>query len=109
MKLVDKLTGAFAKNPIAWVLSAFFVFSVYSHYNTGKKFTEVCALAAEMIGMPVDSAAFQQLLDNPKELDAWLRRYITAPSSVSLEGKVWAWKRIEGRQIENLCEGRHTD
>lgn len=45
MKVLDKFQASFIRNPAAWVLFGLLCFSVYSHYETGRKLTRVCELA----------------------------------------------------------------
>ena len=77
------------------------VFSIYSHYQTGSTLSEVCLRAASVNEIFIGS------LDQPLRLQSLIEDFERLETEESVEGRLWRWQRIQGREVRELC-GDHA-
>lgn len=90
--MLKMLSNKFTDNPIAWILLGLLFFSVYSHYQTGKKFTEVCIEFKFYKELKLELN--DQIFLNPKD--------IISKNNMKQMNKI-------SYQIEKICDDRLHD
>ena len=83
---------SFEKNPGIWILGGLLVFSVYSHYQTGGKLTEMCVATTA--------------LTERYWLEAKFDGHDRLMQEDSDEGRDYRWIFYSIRKIEELCGER---
>ncbi len=111
-KIKDDLLQRFQDNPVAWVLAGLLVYSVYSHYQTGKELTQVCETVAYLHDGYFDLEAHEKFDSTGIDMDAVMVKVERAQmlsKADTAEGRAYRWWRAYTMYIVDVCSERLED
>jgi len=107
--MYDKIFGIFNKNTIAWILFGFLIFGLYSNYQNGREFTEVCERVLMLSKGYYDPDSARKFITkginlNDIMVSATKREKLWKEDSS--EGRAYRWWRHNVRRLERICGNR---
>lgn len=109
MKIQERFTQSFSKNPLTWVFGGLFILSVYFHYQTGAEFTRVCRTIVELEEGYFYLESMQKLRATGIDMDAILikaKEHEELMKTDSPEGRAYRWWRKKVGYISKACGNR---
>ena len=109
MNIIQKLKVSFQKNPMVWVLSALLAFSIYSHRNTGKEFSDVCERIMVLEEGYFDIESSQNYIATGIDTEAIVTKaqaHERLMKEDSPEGRAYRWWRLNLQQLTDVCGER---
>ena len=106
------LLQSLKSNPLAWVLAGILVFSIFSHYQTGKELTQVCETVASLRDGYFDLETLERSDTTGIDLDAIMvdvERVQMLLNADTAEGRAYRWWRDNSIYIVDVCTERLAD
>ncbi|MCP4316485.1 MAG: hypothetical protein GY789_10830 [Hyphomicrobiales bacterium] len=108
-KTLERLKASIYRAPITWILAALLVFSVYSHYQTGARLTEVCQRFEYLKEGYYDAETSQGFLTKGFNINEFIRHAEEQQRLLaedSPEGRAYRWWVYELNEIGDFCDKR---
>lgn len=109
MSINERFTQAFTKNPGAWILAGLLAFSVFSHYRTGEKFTNVCETIVILEDGYFDLETSLKYQTTGFDVDAIMikvKKHEELMKSNTPEGRAYRWWRKHSQYLSKVCGNR---
>ena len=107
----DYMKDNIQKNLGIWILIGLLIFSIYSHYKTGEKFTEVCIDIVSLEQGYFDIQSNETFTPSGIDIDAIIlsvKERKKLLDSNSTEGRAYRWYRMYSDNIKDICNNRLT-
>jgi hypothetical protein len=104
--MIERLKNKILENPAAWILGGLLIFSVYSHWQTGRDFSRAC-LNYEMMrhGFPHKDQHGILTYEMPNYLGVAVGE-VKWVSDKGQKGKIIRWWHKRDGEIKDLCGDR---
>jgi hypothetical protein len=112
MSINERFTQSFTKNPGVWILAGLLAFSIFSHYRTGVKFTNVCETILMLEEGYFDLETSQKYHATGIDLDAIMveaKKHEELMKSNTQEGRAYRWWRKHSQFLSKVCGNRLAD
>lgn len=109
MSINERFTQSFTKNLGAWILTGLLAFSVFFHYRTGEKFTNVCETIVILEQGYFDLETSQKYLTTGIDLDAIMilvKKHEELMKAKTPEGRAYRWWRMHSQLLSKVCGRR---